>query len=196
MKFDAHVSNVGFILYLVAQVIPEPQKADQSFVPRFLYSPIPNSHLHMPGDRHPDICYEQLSPVDRHQLRTCRNGHMRHAAALVSEAPAQPDDSHAGPDAPVSYIDSLPAARNHERKFRHRICGDCSQQYQLFPFPALRTPALHAAMPRLPPRNAPYPRDTAQDIQASLQTLRTLYRLAKISVHRQEVSFQTGPFRE
>ena len=37
MKFDAHVSNVGFILYLVAQVIPEPQKADQSFVPRFLY---------------------------------------------------------------------------------------------------------------------------------------------------------------
>ena len=36
MKFDAHVSNVGFILYLVAQVIPEPQKANQSFVPRFL----------------------------------------------------------------------------------------------------------------------------------------------------------------
>ena len=38
MKFDAHVSNVGFILYLVAQVIPEPQKANQSFVPRFLFS--------------------------------------------------------------------------------------------------------------------------------------------------------------
>lgn len=37
MKFDAHVSNVGFILYLVAQVIPEPQKANQSFVPRFLF---------------------------------------------------------------------------------------------------------------------------------------------------------------
>ena len=37
MKFDAHVFNVGFILYLVAQVIPEPQRANQSFVPRFLY---------------------------------------------------------------------------------------------------------------------------------------------------------------
>lgn len=36
MKFDAYVSNVGFILYLVAQVIPEPQKANQSKVPRFL----------------------------------------------------------------------------------------------------------------------------------------------------------------
>jgi len=37
MKFDAHVYDVGFIPYLVAQVIPEPQKADRSFVPRFLY---------------------------------------------------------------------------------------------------------------------------------------------------------------
>ena len=42
----------------------------------------------MPGDRHSDICHEQLSPADRHQLRPCRNGHVRHAAALVSEAPA------------------------------------------------------------------------------------------------------------
>ena len=43
MKFDAHVSNVGFILYLVAQVIPEPQRANQSFVPRcieFLFGKI------------------------------------------------------------------------------------------------------------------------------------------------------------
>ncbi len=38
MKFDAHVYDVGFIPYLVAQVIPEPQKADRSFVPRFLYA--------------------------------------------------------------------------------------------------------------------------------------------------------------
>uniref|UniRef100_UPI0025A1DAF6 hypothetical protein n=1 Tax=Alistipes finegoldii TaxID=214856 RepID=UPI0025A1DAF6 len=48
MKFDAHVSNVGFILYLVAQVIPEPQKADQSFVPRFLY-PYPKLPLTYAG---------------------------------------------------------------------------------------------------------------------------------------------------
>ena len=87
MKFDAHVSNVGFILYLVAQVIPEPQKANQSFVPRFLY-PYPKLPLTYTGDRHSDICYEQLSPAGRHQLRPCRNGHVRHAAALVSEAPA------------------------------------------------------------------------------------------------------------
>ena len=44
MKFDAHVSNVGFILYLVAQVIPEPQRANQSFVPRFLFH-LPNPNL-------------------------------------------------------------------------------------------------------------------------------------------------------
>ncbi len=42
MKFDAHVYDVGFIPYLVAQVIPEPQKADRSFVPRFLYGSYPN----------------------------------------------------------------------------------------------------------------------------------------------------------
>ncbi len=45
MKFDAHVSNVGFILYLVAQVIPEPQRANQSFVPRFLYLHTPQLPL-------------------------------------------------------------------------------------------------------------------------------------------------------
>ena len=42
MKDDAHVCNVGFILYLVAQVFPEPQKANQSLVPRF-YMPIPQN---------------------------------------------------------------------------------------------------------------------------------------------------------
>jgi len=45
MKFDAHVFNVGFILYLVAQVIPEPQRANQSFVPRFLYLHTPQLPL-------------------------------------------------------------------------------------------------------------------------------------------------------
>lgn len=87
MKFDAHVSNVGFILYLVAQVIPEPQKADQSFVPRFLY-PYPKLPLTYAGGQAFRYCHEQLSPADRHQLRPCRNGNVRHAAALVSEAPA------------------------------------------------------------------------------------------------------------
>ena len=42
MKHDAHVCNLGFILYLVAQVFPEPQKANQSLVPRF-YMPIPQN---------------------------------------------------------------------------------------------------------------------------------------------------------
>ena len=42
MKHDAHVCNVGFILYLGAQVFPEPQKANHSLVPRF-YMPIPQN---------------------------------------------------------------------------------------------------------------------------------------------------------
>ena len=35
MKFDAHVSNVGLILHLVAQVIPEPQIAKSELCPTF-----------------------------------------------------------------------------------------------------------------------------------------------------------------
>ena len=46
MKFDAHVSNVGFILYLVAQVIPEASEEQiRSFVPRFLYLHTPQLPL-------------------------------------------------------------------------------------------------------------------------------------------------------
>ena len=60
MKFDAHVSNVGFILYLVAQVIPEPQRANQSFVPRFFMIQSHYPHLHTPRDRLTDIMNSYL----------------------------------------------------------------------------------------------------------------------------------------
>ena len=69
-----------------------------------------NSHLNMPRDRHPDNCYEQLSPADRHQLRTCRSGHVHHAAALASEAPAQPNDPYARADRSFPDPGKLPAA--------------------------------------------------------------------------------------
>ena len=54
MKFDAHVSNVGFILHLVARLFQSLRKQIRVLSHVFCI-PIPNSHLHMPGDRHSDI---------------------------------------------------------------------------------------------------------------------------------------------
>ena len=79
------------------------------------------------------------------------------------------------------HLRNQPAARNHERKFGNRIRGHRTQQHQFLPLPPLRTPALHIAVPRLPPCSAPHPRHTPQNLQASLQALRTLYRLARIT---------------
>ena len=135
----------------------------------------------MPRDRHPDNCYEQLSPADRHQLRTCCDGHVHHAAALASEAPAQPNDPYARADRSFPDPGKLPAAGNHGWKFGYRICGNRPELHKLFPIPALRTSALHHALPGLPPRDTPRPRSNPPHLPAPLQTVRTLHRLAWIT---------------
>lgn len=57
MKFDAHVSNVGFILYLYYMVSQDLEKQIYEFCPTFFML---QSHLHTPRDRLTDIMNSYL----------------------------------------------------------------------------------------------------------------------------------------
>ena len=179
MKFDAHVSNVGFILYLVAQVIPEPQKANQSFVPRFLFH-LPNPNLIPCAAGQAYIpTHESLSPAPPDQFPACRSGHPRYASDVAhTPAPQRSDTGHR------SRRDDLrpdrlprPALSRRHRGCRMRLHP--IEPVQPRDFPVLRAAAQHLALPAMPHAQPA----RAQVQQRTLQTLLPALRPAQPVAH-------------
>lgn len=125
MKFDAHVSNVGFILYLVAQVFPEPQKANQSYVPRFLTQSKSSA-----GDRHSNSCNEYLSPARRDRQYTGNCISSADTSTLVSEKDQQPNDRFMRVDHSLDHSLLAYPLEFWNRASRNRICEYRREQYR------------------------------------------------------------------